>query len=70
MALEVLVFSWLKSYLENRKERVCLLSNIFDQETSSNWEMIANGVPKGSILGPLLFIIYLNDLPYGLHHGN
>ena len=55
MALEVLVFSWLKSYLENRKQRVCLLSNIFDQETSSNWEMIANGVPQGSIQGlPLL----------------
>ena len=67
MALEVLVFSWLKSYLENRG---CLLSNIFDQETSSNWEMIANRVPQGSILGLPLFIIYLNDLPYGLHHGN
>jgi hypothetical protein len=63
-------FSWFKSYLENRKQRVCLLPNIFDQETSSNWEFVANVVPQGSILGPLRFIIYLNGLPYGLHQGN
>ena len=60
-------FSWFKSYLANRKQRVCLSPSIFDQETSSNWETIANGVPQGFILGPMLFIIHLNDLPYGFH---
>jgi hypothetical protein len=50
-------FSWFKSYMENRKQIVCLSSNIFDQEMSSNWEVVANGVPQSSVLRPLLFIL-------------
>ena len=54
------VIKWFKSYLSNRKFFV-LLEGVFSEEG-----LLTCGVLQGSILGPLLFLIYINDLPQAL----
>ena len=46
----------LKNYLQNRMQKVVI------KNESSNFGFIQAGVPKGSVLGPLLFLVYINDL--------
>ena len=51
------IITWIEAYIENRVQRVKINSYF------SNWANVVSDIPRGSILGPLLFIICINELP-------
>ncbi|CAH8868563.1 unnamed protein product [Trichobilharzia szidati] len=57
LGINKVVTDWIQDFLKDRRQRVRV------NGVSSTWESVKSGVPQGTILSPLLFLIYVNEIP-------